>query len=34
MSLRKNPSQAQFDAHITRFSDLAKEQYLPERMGD
>jgi replicative DNA helicase len=26
--------QAQFDAHITRFSDLAKEQYLPERTGD
>src|ERR1041385_4037506 len=26
--------QAQFDSHITRFSDLAKEQYLPERMGD
>ena len=26
--------QVQFDAHITRFGDLAKEQYLPERMGD
>ena len=26
--------QAQFDGHITRFSDLAKDQYLPERMGD
>jgi len=26
--------QAAFESHITRFSDLAKEQYLPERMGD
>jgi replicative DNA helicase len=26
--------QVQFDSHITRFGDLAKEQYLPERMGD
>src|SRR6201981_3474985 len=28
------PVQAAFESHITRFSDLAKEQYLPERMGD
>jgi replicative DNA helicase len=26
--------QVHFDAHITRFGDLAKDQYLPERMGD
>jgi replicative DNA helicase len=26
--------QVAFESHITRFSDLAKEQYLPERMGD
>ena len=26
--------QAAFESHITRFSDLAKDQYLPERMGD
>jgi len=26
--------QAAFESHITRFGDLAKEQYLPERMGD
>ena len=26
--------QVQFDANITRFGDLAKDQYLPERMGD
>jgi replicative DNA helicase len=26
--------QVQFDAHVTRFGDLAKDQYLPERMGD
>jgi replicative DNA helicase len=26
--------QVQFDAHITRFGDLARDQYLPERTGD
>ena len=26
--------QAHFDAHITRFGDLARDQYLPERTGD
>ncbi|MBX9841293.1 MAG: replicative DNA helicase [Xanthobacteraceae bacterium] len=26
--------QVAFESHITRFSDLAKEQYLPERIGD
>ena len=26
--------QVQFDSHVTRFGDLAHDQYLPERMGD
>jgi replicative DNA helicase len=26
--------QVQFDAHVTRFGDLAHDQYLPERIGD
>jgi replicative DNA helicase len=26
--------QVHFDGHITRFGDLAPDQYLPERMGD
>jgi replicative DNA helicase len=25
--------QLQFDANVTRFSDLAREQYMPERLG-
>ena len=26
--------QVQFESHVTRFGDLAHDQYLPERMGD
>ena len=26
--------QVQFDSHVTRFGDLAHDQYLPERIGD
>ena len=25
------PCQMQFDGHVTRFADLARDQYLPER---